>query len=91
MAAGGAKPAKAARAKEETLGADEGAGTGGTPRILDAHGSAVLFLPAFFKEKGIDVDMAELLAELPWQQGTVKMFGKEIPEPRLTCYFGSAR
>ena len=64
MAAGGAKAAKAARAKEETLGADEGAGTGGAPRILDAHGSAVLFLPAFFKEKGIDVDMAELLAAL---------------------------
>ncbi|CAD7943348.1 unnamed protein product [Amoebophrya sp. A25] len=29
-----------------------------------------------------------LLSECPWAQGAIKIFGKEIPEPRLTCYFG---
>jgi len=26
--------------------------------------------------------------QIPWNQGSVKMFGKDIPEPRLTCYYG---
>lgn len=25
---------------------------------------------------------------IPWEQGSVKLFGKSIPEPRLTCYYG---
>lgn len=31
-----------------------------------------------------DVLFARLLAELPWQQRHVRLFGREIPEPRLT-------
>lgn len=27
---------------------------------------------------------------LPWQQNTIRVFGKEHLEPRLTCYFGPA-
>ena len=28
--------------------------------------------------------------ETPWQQQSVKIFGKWIPEPRLTCFYGDA-
>merc|ERR1712194_599308 len=31
---------------------------------------------------------ALLSDRVPWEQGEVSMFGKKIPEPRLTCYFG---
>ena len=29
-----------------------------------------------------------MIKAVPWQQGAIKIFGKEIPEPRLTMYYG---
>ena len=37
-----------------------------------------------------EVDVRELAASLPWEQGSVTLFGKRIPEPRLSCFFGDA-
>lgn len=34
--------------------------------------------------------MQRLLAELSWQQHRVKLFGREIPAPRLSCWVGDA-
>ena len=32
--------------------------------------------------------MRQLSAELPWTQGRVQLFGRAIPEPRLSCWLG---
>jgi len=32
--------------------------------------------------------LATLTAEVPWQQQHVRMFGRKIPMPRLTCWMG---
>ncbi|CAD7963406.1 unnamed protein product [Amoebophrya sp. A120] len=54
--------------------------------LLDGEGSAVLYLPRAFENP--DELLRKLQQQMPWAQGSVKLFGKEIPEPRLTCYFG---
>jgi len=66
---------------------------------LDADGSRLLYLPNVFSEADPTttenkdhLQSKALFRELQnggyWQQGFVKLFGKEIAEPRLTCYFG---
>lgn len=51
----------------------------------------IIYWPSF-------LDMVEskelfnlLLADCNWEQGKVNLFGKEIPEPRLRCYFGEKK
>lgn len=49
----------------------------------------------FYFPDGLDADSKRLYFqaikdETPWQQQSVKIFGKWIPEPRLTCFYGDA-
>jgi len=53
---------------------------------LDCHGSSLQYWPDF---AGSMADVwFRSLRSIPWSQGTVKVFGKQYDEPRLTCYFG---
>ena len=48
----------------------------------------VIILQNFFKAKEAN-DIFNLLKEkVPWEQEILRMFGKEIPIPRLTAWFG---
>ena len=46
--------------------------------------------PDFIDRGAADALLAELLAEVDWQQLHVQMFGREIPQPRLTAWYGDA-
>jgi alkylated DNA repair dioxygenase AlkB len=46
----------------------------------------LLYYPDFFSSS----DFERLKAGLPWQQNSIRVFGKEHLEPRLTCWFGPA-
>ena len=43
---------------------------------------------AFLSPTEAAAAMAALQAEVPWTQEVVKMFGRSIPQPRLTCWMG---
>jgi alkylated DNA repair dioxygenase AlkB len=36
-----------------------------------------------------DTLFSQLLTETPWEQKTIKMYGKEVLQPRLTAWYGS--
>eukprot|EP00933_Yihiella_yeosuensis_P025337 TRINITY_DN19680_c0_g1_i1.p1 TRINITY_DN19680_c0_g1~~TRINITY_DN19680_c0_g1_i1.p1 ORF type:complete len:277 (-),score=31.58 TRINITY_DN19680_c0_g1_i1:109-900(-) len=55
---------------------------------LDGHGSRVDYDPHFADSKAADTWLKALIKSVPWSQGKIKFFGKEINEPRLTCYAG---
>jgi len=46
------------------------------------------YAPAFFSQAQSDLYFNKLLNEVNWQQETIKMFGKELPLPRLTAWYG---
>ncbi|WP_299818805.1 alpha-ketoglutarate-dependent dioxygenase AlkB [uncultured Pontibacter sp.] len=48
----------------------------------------VYFEPHFFTEEESDLYFKELMGEVNWQQESIKMFGKELPMPRLTAWYG---
>lgn len=47
------------------------------------------FYPGFFRVSEADEYMQHLLREVNWKQEPIKMFGKEILQPRLTAWFSS--
>jgi alkylated DNA repair dioxygenase AlkB len=54
---------------------------------LSAH-SFLLDDPSFLEPEDADELLARLRAEIAWAQGHVVLFGKSIPEPRLTAWYG---
>ena len=59
-----------------------------TPRqILPRDGEAVYFQTAFSNEQSARY-LRTLTDETPWEARNVILFGKEVPQPRLACWYG---
>ena len=58
-----------------------------TTNLIPHHGIAHLY-KNFFPKPEADALFKELIEKVPWKQEPIKMFGKEIMQPRLTCWFG---
>lgn len=48
----------------------------------------VYFAPHFFSKDESDVYFEKLKEQVNWQQESIKMFGKLLPMPRLTAWYG---
>jgi alkylated DNA repair dioxygenase AlkB len=44
----------------------------------------------YFPEYCRELSVEDLLNRMDWKQNSIKIFGKIIPEPRLTAWYGSA-
>ena len=55
--------------------------------LLPSDGE-VHFYPSFFSKKESDDLMQSLLENIAWKQEPIKIFGKEIMQPRLTAWYG---
>jgi alkylated DNA repair dioxygenase AlkB len=60
-----------------------------TPIILDLPDAEILYYPHFFTTEEADGIYQELLEKTPWQQDTIKLFGKTHLQPRLTALYGN--
>ncbi|MFD2697404.1 alpha-ketoglutarate-dependent dioxygenase AlkB family protein [Mesonia sediminis] len=47
-----------------------------------------IYVPNFYKKELADKYLARLLSDIHWKQESMKMYGKEIPFPRLTAWYG---
>jgi alkylated DNA repair dioxygenase AlkB len=54
------------------------------------HGGLVRYEPRWLAVDEADALMRALRADVDWTQGAIAMFGREVPEPRLTAWFGDA-
>lgn len=52
------------------------------------HDGEVLFFPAFFEKQESDFYLHNLTETIPWKQEPIKIFGKEVMQPRLTSWHG---
>ena len=55
---------------------------------LDLPDAEVYFAPQFFSNEESDAYFERLMEEVNWQQESIKMFGKLLPMPRLTAWYG---
>jgi hypothetical protein len=63
-------------------------GAGQPFRSLDLPDAEVLFCSDFFPTAYADHLLRELLATIAWRQDVFRMYGREMPFPRLTAWFG---
>jgi alkylated DNA repair dioxygenase AlkB len=57
--------------------------------LLPANGT-VQFYPQFFTKAESDIYLQHLLTQISWKQEPIKIFGKEVMQPRLTAWYGNA-
>jgi len=55
-----------------------------------AHDGWVAYEPAWLPEASAQTLLASLLGEVEWQQGSIRLFGKQVLEPRLIAWAGEA-
>lgn len=56
---------------------------------LPANGE-VYYFPGFFAPADADRFFSDLRKDTPWKQEPIRIFGKEVMQPRLTALYGSA-
>lgn len=57
-------------------------------QIIQMPDAEVLYCEQFFSQTESDAYLQCLVQEIQWQQKSIKMFGREIQEPRLTAWYG---
>jgi len=55
---------------------------------LDLPGADVVLSPDWLAADEADTLMARLLAEIPWESHRLRLFGRELAAPRLSCWIG---
>jgi alkylated DNA repair dioxygenase AlkB len=56
--------------------------------LLPDGTEGLYFLPDFLPSSEADQFFKELKDEVEWEQKSIRIFGKEVPEPRLTAWYG---
>ncbi len=62
----------------------------GAGQTLLELGGLVRYEPGWLAPAEADALLQELRSSVDWKQGVIAMFGRELPEPRLTAWFGDA-
>ena len=57
---------------------------------LPLPGADLQFDPSFLPEAEAAALLAQLSAEVAWEQRSIRLFGQEFPQPRLTAWYGDA-
>jgi alkylated DNA repair dioxygenase AlkB len=61
-----------------------------TDTNLLPYNGAVFLFPQFFSKKDSDLLLQQLFANISWKQEPIKIFGKQVMQPRLTAWYGDA-
>ena len=56
--------------------------------LLPLPQADLLFDPTFLPATAAENLLAQLTAEIAWEQRNIRIFGQEIPQPRLTAWYG---
>ncbi|MEZ0542416.1 alpha-ketoglutarate-dependent dioxygenase AlkB family protein [Fibrella arboris] len=56
--------------------------------LIQLPNAELLYYPTFFGKVEADQLLQSLLTQIDWQQDRIKMYGKEIPLPRLSAWYG---
>jgi alkylated DNA repair dioxygenase AlkB len=59
------------------------------PLVFNLPDAEIIYYPQFFDKKEADEFFVQLTNTIPWQKDTIRVFGKEYLQPRLTALFGN--
>lgn len=59
------------------------------PIPFDLPEATIVYHPCFFDKKEADFIFNQLQSEIPWQQDSIRVYGKTHLQPRLTALFGN--
>jgi alkylated DNA repair dioxygenase AlkB len=59
------------------------------PEIIELPDAEILYFPHFFSEAEADLYFNKLINTTEWRQDKIRLFGKEILQPRLTALFAN--
>lgn len=57
-------------------------------QLLEMPDAVVVYYANAFSPIESDVFLQELISSIQWKQETIKMYGRDIPQPRLTAWYG---
>jgi alkylated DNA repair dioxygenase AlkB len=57
---------------------------------IDLSGADVALQPRWLATDEADALLAALLAAIPWETHHIRLFGREVASPRLSCWIGDA-
>lgn len=57
-------------------------------RTIDEIGDGLGYCGRFLPEGQADSLLQELLREVPWQRSEIRLYGRSVLEPRLSCWMG---
>ncbi len=57
-------------------------------RQIDIPNGELLYVPTLFPPQQAARYLDELLQSIAWEQKTIKIYGREMPSPRLTAWYG---
>jgi alkylated DNA repair dioxygenase AlkB len=56
--------------------------------LIKINNGEYMYIPNFYKKEIADKYLDRLISDIKWKQESMKMYGKEIPFPRLTSWYG---
>ncbi|MEJ7823146.1 MAG: alpha-ketoglutarate-dependent dioxygenase AlkB [Chitinophagaceae bacterium] len=59
-----------------------------TNPLIQLNDAELLYYPTFFDKNESDKLFTSLLENISWQQDKIMMYGKELPLPRLSAWYG---
>lgn len=59
-----------------------------SPRDLLPFDGSASYFPSFIAPDEADEYFARILGDTPWEQRHIVMFGREVLQPRLACWYG---
>jgi alkylated DNA repair dioxygenase AlkB len=57
--------------------------------LIKINNGEYIYIPNFYKKEIADKYLDRLISDIKWKQESMKMYGKEIPFPRLTSWYGN--
>lgn len=61
-----------------------------TLQDLPIGDGGLLYAQQFLSQEQADRLLSELIIQVPWQQAEIRLFGKNVLTPRLSCWMGDA-
>lgn len=56
--------------------------------FINLPNAELVYFPVFYNEEESNLLYKKLFNAIPWEQHKIKLFGKEILQPRLTAFYG---
>jgi alkylated DNA repair dioxygenase AlkB len=59
-------------------------------QVIKLDGAELLYIPQFYDKLKSDMYFQQIISNVEWKQDFIKMYGRELPLPRLSAWYGDS-